>query len=220
MHESPTQPAPEWLSGHRAPGLPSEQPHLACLPLANVGHTNADGRIMGFALALPSALESTPELRDILYDENSETRVLKLVLGKIGELHLEATSSSVQQIALKTRTWTQPSRHWGTITPIAFDRHPKNKDPYAEIEAAIILSCAHVGLQDLVQSIAISPVSSFTGAPANRGFPNLQRKSGGNIHHTHAVITFKEPIRGPLMLGAGRYRGYGFCRPLSKEDWT
>jgi CRISPR-associated protein Csb2 len=215
----PKQPAPEWLSGHRSTDLPSEQPHLAFLPLANVGHANGDGRIMGFALALPATLKSAPELQHILYDEQSEPRVLKLVFGKLGELLIEVSVTAPQQMALRAKTWTQASRRWATVTPIAFDRHPKGKDPFTEIEAAIIVACERVGLKDLVQSIAITPVSSFSGSPANRSFPNLQRKSGGNIHHTHAVITFKEAVRGPLMLGAGRYRGYGFCRPLGREDW-
>ncbi|WP_050026738.1 type I-U CRISPR-associated protein Csb2 [Verrucomicrobium sp. BvORR034] len=216
----PMQPAPEWLSGHRAQGLPSEQPHLAFLPLANVGNKNADGRLLGFALALPNSLASTSALREILYDPLGEPKTIRLVFGNLGEMHLEVANAAASQITLQSQTWTRPSRRWATVTPIAFDRHPKGRDPWAEIEAAIILGCERVGLKDLVHSVAVTPVSPFLGAPTNRGFPNLQRKSGGNIHHSHAVITFKEPVTGPLMIGAGRFRGYGFCRPLKKEDWA
>lgn len=219
MKLCPTQPAPEWLSGHGSNRSPSHLPHLAFLPLANIGHANADGRIMGLALALPAALESAPELQAIFCDEKGEARLLKLVFGKLGELHLELSTTAPHQTALQSRTWTQPSRRWATVTPVAFDRHPKGVDPFAEIEATIIAACERVGLKGLVESIAITPVSSFSGSPANRNFPNLQRKTGGNIQHTHAVITFKEPVRGPLIVGAGRYRGYGFCRPMVREDW-
>jgi CRISPR-associated protein Csb2 len=32
--------------------------------------------------------------------------------------------------------------------------------------------------------------------------------------HTHAVLIFDRPIGGPIFIGAGRYQGYGLCRPL------
>ena len=31
-------------------------------------------------------------------------------------------------------------------------------------------------------------------------------------------VTFKEPVVGPVLLGAGRYRGYGLCRPLHSNE--
>jgi CRISPR-associated protein Csb2 len=65
-----------------------------------------------------------------------------------------------------------------------------------------------------------APVSMFIGCPTARSFPNLQRKAGGNIRHTHAIITFKEPVIGPVLLGAGRYRGYGLCRPQCSGEAT
>jgi CRISPR-associated protein Csb2 len=34
----------------------------------------------------------------------------------------------------------------------------------------------------------------------------------------HLVLTFVRPIRGPLILGAGRFRGLGLCVPL--DDGT
>ena len=41
---------PEVLSGHRPDGKPSEQPHLAFVPLADVDHRFATGSILGIAL--------------------------------------------------------------------------------------------------------------------------------------------------------------------------
>jgi CRISPR-associated protein Csb2 len=34
------------------------------------------------------------------------------------------------------------------------------------------------------------------------------------MHHSHAVLIFDEDVAGPLLIGAGRFRGYGLCRPL------
>jgi CRISPR-associated protein Csb2 len=33
----------------------------------------------------------------------------------------------------------------------------------------------------------------------------------------HAVIQFGAPVEGPLVLGAGRYLGYGLCLPLDRK---
>jgi CRISPR-associated protein Csb2 len=31
------------------------------------------------------------------------------------------------------------------------------------------------------------------------------------------VLLFDEPVRGPVLIGAGRFRGYGVCRPVNAE---
>jgi CRISPR-associated protein Csb2 len=33
----------------------------------------------------------------------------------------------------------------------------------------------------------------------------------------HAWLRFGQPVEGPLLLGTGRYRGYGVCRTLKGE---
>jgi len=211
----PEQPAPEWLSGHGQHGQPTDRPHVAFLPLANVGHAHGDGRIMGFALALPNDLQ-TPFLHAILFD-GAESRLLNLTLGKIGEMQLELARALRPQ-TLIAELWTKPSKRWATVTPMAFDRHPKSRgdDAFDEIEKMVMDACERVGIaRQIISSVNIIPVSAHIGSPANRGFPYLQRKSGGNIHHSHVAITFTDEVCGPLMLGAGRYRGYGLFRPLT-----
>ena len=54
----------------------------------------------------------------------------------------------------------------------------------------------------------------FAGVPHARDFPPLRSgPNGGARFHLHALVIFAEPIVGPLIVGAGRYRGYGLCRP-------
>ena len=47
MAKCPVQPPPEWISGHRPDGKPSTHPHMAIIPLANVGHDHGDGHLLG-----------------------------------------------------------------------------------------------------------------------------------------------------------------------------
>ena len=35
---------------------------------------------------------------------------------------------------------------------------------------------------------------------------------------THAEVEFPVPVRGPVLIGAGRYSGYGTCRPRREEQ--
>lgn len=225
IHKEPT---PEWISGHAPGGNRSESDHLALIPLAHVGREYADGHLLGLALVAPRDVpeeEVNRAFSGVLFsvDEYNEPVELRLTLGKSGALTLALDDQSTRPVALQTETWTAdldkvPAKRWATVTPIAFDRHPKGSDPWAEIEAAIRASANRVGLGNVLESVALSPVSLFVGAPTNRGFPNLKRKSGGNIHHTHAVLTFTKPVVGPVLLGAGRYRGYGLCRPLRTAE--
>jgi CRISPR-associated protein Csb2 len=217
-------PAPEWLCGHAPGGGRSESDHLACVPLAHVGHQHADGHLLGLALVTPRSVseeEVGRALLPVLFEGAAlgELRELNLTLGSLGVVKLEFDDRASRPQALRPETWLgegEPpaARRWATVTPICFDRHPKGEDPWAEIEAAIRRAAERVGVGEMLESVTLSPVSLFVGAPTNRGYPPLQRKTGGNIHHTHAALTFREPITGPLLLGAGRYRGYGFCRPL------
>ena len=64
----------------------------------------------------------------------------------------------------------------------------------------------------------LHPVSLIEGAPHARDYPQLVRKSdGGRRSHNHAVIVFDESVCGPVIVGAGRFRRYGMCRPVDGQ---
>jgi CRISPR-associated protein Csb2 len=142
-------------------------------------------------------------------------------MGRIGSWRVTLEDRENRPVALIQEIWTaalpqQPATRWATVTPIVLDRHPKFKDlqqNWIEVEATVSQSCHRIGLPQPADVI-FSPVSTFIGVPHARSFPLMQRKAGGNLHHTHAIITFPEAVRGPVLLGAGRYRGYGLCRPF------
>jgi CRISPR-associated protein Csb2 len=217
-------PIPEWISGHTTDGSRSELPHLACFPLAHIGREHADGHLLGLAMALPrgaTTIERRQCLRDLLYEAYGEPRAIELTLGRIGTWRLALEDRESRPVALVQETWTSappypPAKRWATVTPIVLDRHPKSKDSeqyWVEAETTVRQSCRRIGLPEPAD-VVLSPVSMFVGVPHVRGFPLMQRKTGGNLHHTHAIITFPESVRGPVFLGAGRYRGYGVCRPF------
>jgi CRISPR-associated protein Csb2 len=216
----------EWVSGHRPDGSPSERDHLAFLPLPHVGRENADGHLLGLALAVPREVggdERRRRLGPVLFDELGHPKPIELRMGRLGLWRLRLEDRDYRPVALRPDTWTaappaEASRRWGTVTPIALDRHPKGADRWAQIEAAIRRGCARIGLP-APRDVVPSPVSLFIGAPHGHRFPALRRgAAGARVQHTHAVLSFDEPVRGPILVGAGRYRGYGLCRPLPLED--
>ncbi len=206
------------LSGHNADGGPSADPHLAFLPLAFVGHQHADGHLLGMGLVLPTDL-SREERREIL---RAVAAVRELKLGLLGIWELTAVIASQPAWNLRPETWTAyPSgaTHWSTVTPIAFDRHSKAKsraDREREEVAMIAAACERAGLPR-PRAVIITHVSAHTGVPPSFVFPHLRRKDGGRRRHTHAILVFEQPVCGPMLVGAGRFRGYGVCRPILSD---
>ncbi len=206
------------VSGHGSDGAPLETPHLAFVPLAFVGHPHADGHLVGLAAALPAALPAETR-RQVL---RALGRVTELRLGGLGVWGLVRDPSARPPWTLRPETWTahpDGATHWSTVTPAAFDRHPKSKDRGAyQQEAAemIAAGCAAVGLPR-PREVVVTPVSAHLGVPPAHVFPRLRRKDGGDRRHAHAILVFGQPVCGPVLIGAGRYRGYGVCRPLDGD---
>jgi len=203
------------LSGHDAEGVPLEDPHLALAPLSFVGHAHADGHLLGVGAFLPRDL-SRDERRDVL---RTLGRVRELKLGRLGVWRLETVTEARPPWNLRARAWTahpEGALEWSTVTPVAFDRHPKVKGKAAyraSVVAMIEQCCTRIGLPRPKQ-VVVTPVSVHPGVPPDHAFPRLHRKDGSQRRHTHAILVFDEPVRGPVLRGAGRYRGYGLCRPI------
>lgn len=214
-------PPPEWLSGHRPDGGVSELDHTAFLPLPHVGREHADGHLLGVALAVPRSVprqEIAAALGSLLFDDLGSSRRFDLLLGRLGRWTVELDERDPQPVALRPETWTAPSRRWATVTPVALDRHPKGPDRWRQVEESIARGCVRIGLP-APREVVAAPVSLFEGVPHVRDLPGIRRKSdGGRVFHTHTVVTFAEPVAGPILVGAGRYRGYGFFRPLARGE--
>jgi CRISPR-associated protein Csb2 len=206
------------LSGHDHEGAPIEDAHLAFVPLAFVGHPYADGHLLGMGIALPEGID--PDDRRLAL--RAVARVDRLLLGRLGTWRIASVKAAEPLWNLRSDVWTahpDGATHWSTVTPIAFDRHPKKKDPSAyhrEVADMIAAAAIRIGLPE-PRDVIVTGVSAHLGVPPAHAFPRLQRKDGTQRRHTHAILVFGERVRGPLLLGAGRYRGYGACRPLCEK---
>ena len=218
MSRCPVQPPPEWFSGHRPDGKASSMSHMALAPLAFTGSRHADGHVMGLALILPRGLtaqEASRCLGPLLTD--AETGLpredLRLFDGGWLECGIEQETRERPPANLKVSTWTKESRVWASVTPVVLNRHFDGKDKWERAAESVKEMCGHIGLPR-PREVLLHPVSLVEGVPHAREYPQLARKADrGRRSHSHAVVIFDQPVCGPVLLGAGRFRGYGLCRP-------
>ena len=226
-------PLPEGVSGHLPDGTPTGLPHIAFLALPNVGHEHADGRIMGLAVALPPALDAAARdatLRGIgLWERELGGSPLQLRMGRGGVVEMRRRQPPFALVSLRQPVWSRPSRWWASATPVALPTHPGDlrrgsqaarARAWARAGDAVAKSCEHVDLPSPM-NVRVSLVPYFVGArPANE-YPVFRQgrgASGGVVRRlVHATVEFAEPVRGPLVLGSGRFLGLGLMRPLSEE---
>jgi CRISPR-associated protein Csb2 len=227
---------PEVVSGHAADGSPARAPHLAVIPLAFTGFPYADGHVMGFALVPPkdNGILEDQKLLKVLrvlagIDGERERRVMTLTT-KQGTAARSAFSIGLSPTfepppgkrSLDPFFYTRSARIFATVTPIALDRHLKEKGEarLEEIAAQIAKACRNIGLPE-PETIVADKHSAMEGAPS--AYPSGKSPawmrwrlppSLASRQLTHAVLRFPHPVEGPVILGAGRFVGLGLCRPL------
>jgi CRISPR-associated protein Csb2 len=214
---------PEWLSGHRPDHSASQSPHLAFAPLPFAGAPHADGHLLGVALILPRQLPATEASRWLkpwlqLDADGLPPRVL-VFDGEHFETEIELELRDGRPRALRPDSWTAVrggACRWASVTPVVLDRHFKGADKWQKAAESVKTACERIGLPRPIH-VELHPVCKHRGVPRADEFPSLRRKSdNGRMHHVHAFLQFAEPVVGPIMVGAGRYRGYGFCKPLTQ----
>lgn len=206
-------PLPEIISGHRPDGAASAQAHLALMPLANIAHAQADGRIMGFALLLPK--QATLAERQQLMQGLLALRTLRL--GRWGEWRLcllgaEALAGAAR--ALQPSVYSEAHRHWASVTPVVFGHFPKPK-PGKDVLAVIGRACRDIGLPAPAWAELV-PASRFKAVPLAKSFIGEEFDRSAYLRGkltAHVVLRFAEPVCGPIILGAGRFLGLGVCKP-------
>jgi CRISPR-associated protein Csb2 len=219
------EPVSDLLSGHTPDGGPVQHDHLAAVPLAHVASRYASGDLLGVALIPPAAADLsalTPLYRAIGHWEESNpdatgAKTVQLLLGNLGVWSLRRELGISPLRTLQSPTWTRPSRRWATATPMVLDQHPgsmarQQARAVSRANASIVAACLRIGLPEPVeieQSQApfitgTGRVSSFTRRPGTKDPRPL----------VHVRLRFADPVTGPVLLGAARYRGLGLFWPV------
>ena len=177
---------PDALSGHDESGRPLERPHVAYVPLADVGSTYAAGTVLGVAILLPRDIDRE-ERRGVLRAIGLwEQSGLRLTLGRVGALQLERVIDADPRRTLDPTWWMRPARRWGSVTPVALDRNPGDiysRDPKKASEAArnaediVMRACERIGLP-APRWVEIIRRSLFDAAPPARNYVSWAYNNG------------------------------------------
>jgi CRISPR-associated protein Csb2 len=183
-------------------------------------------------------------LGPMLLEPSGKAKSVKLQLGALGVWTMIKCDWSESRKALKPDTWSghpKGSRLWASVTPVVLDGFPKqdrlrNRSAWnSEVLDMLAKACLRVGLPEPA-TIDFDTTSWHKGSPRaslkrrplrghpefldslgglGDGFPPYPAKSTTGIRpQFHAWLQFAEPIVGPVLLGAGRFLGYGLCKPL------
>jgi CRISPR-associated protein Csb2 len=217
-------PIPMLLSGHDTEGRATREPHVAIVPLADVGWNYSQGRLMGLALVWPREITDADRriaLQVIVAFLSGGDRTFGLLhFGRHGSWSLGLEPESTRA-SLRFARYVRVSRRWGTVLPAALDRHPKNKSG-EDLASIITNACINIGLpKGAVDGLYIEVYkhASVRGAPSAVEVRNAlpQDSSYRGKPLVHVALNFPRPVLGPLILGAGRFRGLGLCLPLEEE---
>jgi CRISPR-associated protein Csb2 len=182
-------------------------------------------------------------LGPLFYDENGDPCNIELKLGNRGIWILRLEERPEPPLTLQNRSWVGPSQTWASVTPVVLDRFPKKslsedrRAWEAEVRETIANSCTRAGLP-LPIEIDLETTPWHTGTPRSYsksrplrshsltkematlgdGFQLMPGRQGKPSRpQIHVFLRFEQPLLGPVLIGAGRFLGYGLCKPIRME---
>ena len=171
------------------------------LALPDVGHPRSRGRIHGLALWLPPGTDRMQCLK-----ARDAAIAMDVLVGRGIETRIEPRGDEERPWAANPRRWRGPSRTWVTAFPVIHERRG-----VAGLEEAARW-CLNAGFPEPVafrslRTPLVPGAADLTPVEVNRpGRPALP--------YSHAKFRFAEPVEGPVVVGAGRQRGFGLCVPV------
>ena len=194
IHGSP----PAVLHGH---GFGEEGYELArFLALPDAGFRRSRGRIHGLALWMPPGSGVSDRLR-----ARDAALAVKQLVGEGVEVSVAPRLDEASPIAANPARWCRRACRWITVFPAIHERYGKLD------QREVARWCRNAGLPEPVSfRSARGPLvhGAVDLAPAE-----VHRPGRPGRPYSHVEVRFAEPVRGPVVIGAGRQRGFGLCVP-------
>lgn len=209
-------PIPEILSGHDDKRAPTHLPHLVVAPFADVGHRHADGHVMGFGLWLPGSARE----EEVVLLEEAVFKIKELTLGRYGVWQVEqlyADELAHAPFSIRPATYERSHDAWASVTPVVFGKFPKESQVGPGRNGGKVFTelCEMIGLPPPAE-VRLGSVSVFRGAPKASEF--IRPKQAEGKFMAHVYLRFPERVKGPVLIGAGRFIGLGLCRPYTERS--
>ena len=196
------------LLGHRSAqnDKPLDGPHFAIAGLPTINHTFADGAIRKFAVIGYGAHGK----HDQQLFEELNLFLASAPLVDRGAIVGRIRCVSVQDTEKALAPYMHPTTHIRTVTPLILALPLKGRKPVAAVSETLFFQGLH---SDNIISIAVQ-----TGPLLPHTLHARAYRVGSYLSETerfHVEIIWRYPRRGILMLGRGRYNGFGLCYPFS-----
>lgn len=200
----PFQDAPAVLHGH---GMTGRRWHQArYLPLVEVGHPFASGRIHGAAVWLPP--DTPEEVRAGV--RTAVVAIRELVARGRFRIGVGLHGGAARPWTAKPARWQGPATRWVSATPVVHERHGQVND------AEIARWCANAGIADVPVRWRTHRHPLTVGAVVLRRDAVHRRYPGAP--YSHVALEFERPLTGPLAIGRGRQFGLGLLAPDRSRD--
>jgi CRISPR-associated protein Csb2 len=198
----------EWIDrhvhGHRGEGDES-LPRFSYLPLPSIERRGQGSRVVGairrvLVAELASAAESHLQWArqmlpgGFLNDEDTGDRTAMLTPLTAGDWVL--------------RQYTAPTDSWSTVTPVVLPGSDEGK--LAKAEKLFVKALRHAGYSaDALANLEFRNVSFWPGGCLALQFqrPLYLKKGHWSVYHMR--LRWRQPITGPIAIGAGRHCGLG-----------
>jgi CRISPR-associated protein Csb2 len=175
-------------------------PRFSYLPLPSIGHEHADGMIRRLLIAEPFGGNGS-------HADWAQKRLCNLVVrdkeqNERGVLLDPWRKSSRSMV----RRYVDESRTWSTVTPLILPGFDDGKQ--AKAERLMMSAAQQAGIPvSAIAELTLRKAPFWPGSQHPRQYmvPNYMNGLPG----WHALIVFREPIPGPLAMGAGRHAGLG-----------
>lgn len=200
-------PIPPALHGHGYEGTGFEIARYLALP--NVGFEHSDGRIHGAAVWLPHDCDDTTVER-----ARAAARSVHLLQTSRLRVGVAPWQGEDRPRAATPRRWLWRSKTWATAVPAIHERFGRLN--LAELQRW----CRHAGLPEPV-AFRSARVPLVPGALAlhptevQRPAPHTPADARP---YSHIELRFAEAVRGPVVIGGGRSRGFGLCVPTDDRS--
>ena len=199
-------PLPRELHGHGFEGTGFEIARYLALPDAGFDHS--DGGIHGAVVWLPRGSEASTVER-----ARAAARSIDALQTPSLSVGVAPWDGELRPVAATPRRWRQPSVAWATAVPAIHERFGRLS--LSELQRW----CQHAGLPEPVwfRSARVPLVpGALTLHPSE-----VQRQAPSPTEpakpYSHIALRFAEAVRGPVVIGGGRSRGFGLCVPIDDQ---
>jgi len=191
--------AEEFVAGHGARNSRKSFPRFSYLPLPTIGPTHADGMIRRVLIAETCGGDGRSA-------HWAGMRLGGQLLQEEGTNQKVAMLQPISQPDYVTTRYTGQSATWESITPVILPGYDDGKPAKRE---RILRQC----LEDAGLDIsAVASMDSQRGSFDRASISMLgyrRPKYLANLPACHVRLKFRQPVRGPLVIGAGRHCGLG-----------